>query len=161
MPTPTYVPLATITLASADGDITFSSIPATYRDLIIVVKGELTALTGTWVRLNGNASNIYSTLNMSGRSGGTGSEAYTANQWYFSTLGLFADTKLNAFLQIMDYAQTDKHTSALCRLDAVTYPNTEASVFRWGSTDAVTSVSIIANQSTFKIGSTFSLYGVN
>ena len=37
--TPTYIPLATTTLGSASNSITFNSVPATYRDLIVIIDG--------------------------------------------------------------------------------------------------------------------------
>ena len=38
----TYTPIATTTLSSSQNDITFSSIPSTYTDLVIVFNGKST-----------------------------------------------------------------------------------------------------------------------
>ena len=46
MPTPTYTPLATVTLGTSAASVTFSSIPATYRDLILIFDGTGSGSTG-------------------------------------------------------------------------------------------------------------------
>jgi hypothetical protein len=54
MPTPTYTPLATVTLGTTAASVTFSSIPATYRDLIFVLSG-LGGSANITLRYNGDS----------------------------------------------------------------------------------------------------------
>ena len=58
--TATYKKIATTTLGSAQADITFSTIPATYTDLVIVYT--LKAATGSsdiYLRFNGSSASDY------------------------------------------------------------------------------------------------------
>jgi hypothetical protein len=57
MPTPTYTPLATVTLGSSASSVTFSSIPGTYRDLILIFDGTGSGTTGN-LRMTFNGSTL-------------------------------------------------------------------------------------------------------
>jgi len=163
MPTPTYTPLATITLGSAASSVTFGSIPATYRDLIVVSNLQASAANTLYLRFNASTSD-YSYVGAVGSSGGASSPASgSANGALVaaSTVGLPTGAiQATSVAQIMDYAQTDKHKTSLAR-----YGNssTEVDMFasRWANTAAITSVQIIVLPSgNLSTGSTFSLYGV-
>jgi hypothetical protein len=152
MPTSTYVPLATITLGSASATVTFSSIPATYRDLVFVLNGtdSTTNTQGSFLRMNGDASNqtvVYV----------TNASSATAAKAYINTTD--PSTRNTAIVQIMDYAQTDKHKTFLARAGA-SGSLVWMSAGRWASTAAVTSVSFHNDLGNFSSGSTFSLYGI-
>lgn len=158
MATPTYVALGTITLASATSSLVFSSIPATYRDLILILRGSTgtTALTG--VRLNADTGSNYSWVLMRGNgsnaASASGTETYVPI-WYAgnpqSGVGI---------VQIMDYSATDKHKTALVRQDTDN-DVTAAFATRWANTAAVTSLTVRTSTSSFNIGTTISIYGVN
>ena len=157
MPTPTYIPLATVTLASADGSVDFTSIPATYRDLILVANyGAASAGFSGKAYLNADTT----TSNYSGvRMVGNGSTFYSSATGESIRWEVQATANSQVMLQIMDYSATDKHKTVLVRASnggvAV-----EASASRWNQTTAVNAVRL-AFGTNFTIGSTFSLYGVN
>jgi hypothetical protein len=165
MPTPTYTPLANITLGSAAATVTFGSIPATYRDLIVVVFSRdtnVSILTTQFLRLNSVSSgNLYSTQIMTGTGGGA-SAATTTSQNEFG-IGQSngststADTFGQNIWQIMDYSSTDKHKTILLRTSAQDI--TRAGSGKFASTSAITTVNILAGTS-FVAGSTFALYGI-
>jgi hypothetical protein len=158
MPTPTYTPLATVTLGSAAASVTFSSIPATYRDLVLVA--ELTSLTSEQylLRLNSDSGSNYSYVQIGADSGGAFSSATTTTG---IRVGYFAaiSARDNLQLSIMDYSATDKHKTALVRTNS-NAAATRAIAGRWANTAAVTSVLLTFPSGTFAIGSTVSLYGV-
>ena len=168
MPTPTYVPLATLTLSSADGSITFSSIPATYRDLILLHSVKHTfagsiSVRDTGVRFNGDTGSNYSEVLMYGTGSSTASNSATRSSIQL-VYGMASSNFQLGVMQIMDYSATDKHKSVLYRTGAGNDDNygTFAGAFRWANTAAVTSLSITPSGSYEVIaGSTFSLYGVN
>ena len=61
MATPTYIALATTTLSSAVGSVTFSSIPAGYRDLVLVAEGLTSGATSNVrMQFNSDTGNNYS-----------------------------------------------------------------------------------------------------
>ena len=56
----TYQPIASVTLSSAQSSVTFSGIPQTYTDLVVVVSGYYSGTTYGSFQLNGdsNSSNL-------------------------------------------------------------------------------------------------------
>ena len=163
MPTPTYTPLANVTLAATSTSITFGSIPATYRDLIIVFQG-LSGGAGTFqtrLRLNGDTGANYNWQRMSGS--GTSAFASTASNQTQLSLTFLAEaqttTQVQHHINIMDYSATDKHKTVISRAGNSSQ-GTEAVAGRWASTAAVTSVQLFPSSATFGIGTVVALYGI-
>lgn len=159
MPTPTYTPLATVTLGSSASSVTFSSIPATYRDLILVVDGTTSATNvGMAFRANGDTGPNYATVIMAGNGSVTSTVAGSA-AIYADVLYAADTSKFNGIIQIMDYSATDKHKSLLTRSNqGGTFVLAYAS--RWANTAAITTVNLLTATSSWAAGTTFSLYGV-
>jgi hypothetical protein len=157
MPTPTYVSLATTTLSATDTEVIFSSIPATYRDLVVRFAGS-TSSNDTWgIRLNGDTTSSYPRVWMLGNGSSTGSGSDT--QTYMRAID-GTTTQHTWGMSIMDYSATDKHKTALFRGDG-TASFTIAYAFRWAKTDAVTSITMFqVSGASFAVGATFSLYGI-
>ena len=154
MPTPTYTPLATVTLAGTASSVTFSSIPATYRDLVLVSAPLHASGAGLNLTINGSTADgsyviMYGLGSGSGESG-TGSVV----------LGATSDTAQSAnILQVMDYSATDKHKTFLLRSDRAG-AGTLAYAQRWAQTSAITSLALVPTTGVIAIGSTFALYGI-
>ena len=161
MPTQTYTPLATVTLASTASSVTFSSIPATYRDLIVVASYSVTSAANSLIRVNGDSGANYNMVMMNGNDGGspTGSTSYTGNEFYFSWSAAIPTNEIGTgVIQFLDYSATDKHKSGLIRHGSSREVTTFAT--RWANTTAISSISLTASATTYRVGSTFSLYGV-
>jgi hypothetical protein len=157
MPTPTYTPLATVTLGSSASTVTFSNIPAIYRDLILIGTGAATSAAGIAVRYNGDTSSNYFRVFMQGTGSGSGtSAADTQNRLFISG---WNTTNNNVIHQIMDYSATDKHKTSVSRGNS---PAGElfAMAGRWANTSAITSITVLLDANNIAAGSTFSLYGV-
>ena len=155
MPTPTYTPLATVTLGTTTSSVTFSSIPATYRDLIIVLDGTNTGGDNVTLRYNGDSSSTYTSVVMYA----VGSPVSATTSATYAEGGAIYENAGNNIIQIMDYSATDKHKTALART------NTAGNIVgayasRWPSTAAITSVRVGLTGSSYLSGTTFSLYGV-
>lgn len=166
MATPTYDPIASQTLTSSVSSVTFSSIPTdgTYRDLVLVVQAKPTSGTNAYMETRFNSVNSgYFTVISEGASPFTPSNTVTG------TTGLIFVNNTQDFnqtnggitiLNIMNYAQTDKHTSVLARLN-----NPDLGVLmgagRWGNTAAVNTIRLELFGTSFASGSTFNLYGVS
>jgi hypothetical protein len=158
MPTPTYTPLATVTLGASASSVTFGSIPATYRDLIIVHNNLGTADAGdSVIRFNSDSGSNYSRVIMYGN----GSSALSASATGQTSLSLFFPRTTVGFasLQIMDYSATDKHKTVLNRTDTADYV-AWASAGRWANTAAITSIYLAPSTGQFATGFTVSLYGI-
>ena len=157
--------LATITLGSSAATVTFGSIPATYRDLRIIVNGGATASSDQMrIRINGDSTASYWWVNMRGTGSAAQSSAVGAAQTS-SILDLFGNglgTTLNGqyIVDLLDYSATDKHKSFLCRADDATQ-GSHAIAGRWTSTSAITSIQLYDSGTTFLAGSVFSLYGIS
>jgi hypothetical protein len=165
MPTPTYTPLATVTLGSAAASVTFSSIPATYRDLILVMTVKSVSGNGyPYLRLNADSGNNYSRVSMSGGSAGVRSNTDTGISFVSLSYDAFAITSdgFNSTTQFMDYSATDKHKTTLTRANQAAGGTTTADALanRWANTAAITSAQLLLSSGDFATGSTFNLYGV-
>ena len=168
-PVSTYVALATTTLGASATDVTFSSIPADYRDLVVVANyKKADANTGgyyLWLQFNGSTSSAaYPFVRMWGE----GSSGFSTSG---SLSGIFAGLAPSggnvwcmARSQIMDYSASDKHTTVLSRADwddSLTDENAYATACRWAVTDVVSSVKVLlSGGQSFDTGTTISLYGI-
>jgi hypothetical protein len=162
MPTPTYTPLANITLGSDVAGITFSAFSTSlYRDLIIVgnVKGSTTMNMN--IRFNSDSGGNYNRVRMQG-SGSSSTSDSQSNGTSMSVSNNAQITTSNGYIfqfHALDYGTTDKHKSCLVRADNAA-TGTEAIAHRWASTSAVTSIYIFGNGGNLATGSTFALYGI-
>lgn len=150
--------IATVTLQAAAPSVAFTGIPNTYRDLVLVMDVDMT--TGNQdLRLiaNSDSSSSYSYVEGWGTGSITGSTSGPKSYFY---LGYFVGTgRATIITQLMDYAQTNKHKTALTRHDK---PNQGPVMMatRWANTNAINSLSISPGAGDVWIaGSTFSLYG--
>lgn len=162
MPTPTYTPLGAITLSSPASNVTFSNIPNTFRDLILVVHHRFSAGSETDVLFNLDNGNNYATVTMrAGAENATFSATYTSNGIKPQN-SVGGATASNDFfqVQIMDYAATDRHKTALMRSGNAAASYTQTHATRWLNTAAITSVRCNSPFATYAAGSTFTLYGV-
>ena len=156
MPTPTYTALATKTLTGTASSVTFSSIPATYRDLVLVC--DYTGSTTAFVilRYNGDTGANYSRVTMIGNSGGA--QSLTATN---ITVGaMYSANRNTTVFQVLDYSATDKHKSSVQRDSNAGQSEVVASAARWANTAAINSISLTPASGTLSSGSTFSLYGI-
>jgi hypothetical protein len=170
MPTMTYTPLANLTLGSSAASVTFSSIPATYRDLIVVLNIRSTHSGDedyALMRFNGDTGSNYSYVFMNGSgaaaTSGTASSSTFINDSNFAANSATANVFTPAVINIQDYSATDKHKTTISRSNSTTASGqVSATAGRWANTAAITSVAFTCFQSgaSYASGSTFSLYGV-
>lgn len=164
MPTPTYTPIATKTLTSAATSITFSDIPQTFRDLIVISSAQngTGSSIGFRMRLNGDTGSNYISSTLFFGAASPSAFGATADHMFSNATGTGADRFNNFQLNVMDYSATDKHKSILKLshyFGAVTF--VETSAFRYTNTAAITSVSVFTSVTNgLKIGSSVSLYGI-
>ena len=161
MPTPTYTPLANITLGSTATSVTFTSISATYRDLVLVVNAAWPVNSSAQMRFEFNSdttSTNYNRISMYGDGSTTYSASSNGNSFPGTSWGYGSPAPLwNVVANFMDYSATDKHKSYLVRTnDAANLVS--ANALRWSNTAAITSLAVKGG--TFAAGSTFALYGI-
>jgi hypothetical protein len=164
MPTPTYTPLANITLGSTTTTVTFSSISAAYRDLVLVsFVRNASSDSNVRARFNGDSGSNYTYVRMFGTGSGSGSSDVTTTTGF--QIARQTDSSQSGFgtgiAHIMDYSATDKHKTVLVRADNGN-SITMAHVARWANTAAITSIVLTSFEGAggFATGSSFSLYGI-
>jgi|LakMenEpi03Aug12_release.lakeMendotaPanAssembly.Ray.scaffolds.fasta_scaffold07905_2 hypothetical protein len=155
----TYVAIATQTLGSAAASVTFSSIPSTYTDLVLVVSAQNTSsLNNGQITFNGDTSTNYSGTYLQGNSSNpsSGRVTNTSNAYTME----FTSTGLSPLItNIMNYSNTTTFKTLLQRGGSAS-DRTAAWVNLWRSTSAITSLSIATFGGNFATNSTFSLYGI-
>lgn len=154
----TYTPIATYTSSGNATSYTFTSIPSTYTDLILVVDGAADVATTTALRVNSDTGSNYSFTYILG----DGSNKYSsrgANQT--NMLGAdISTTRSNLTAHFQNYANTTTNKTVLTRGGGGSI-STLASVNLWRSTSAINSITIfLASPRYFVNGSTFTLYGL-
>jgi len=156
----TYEPISSQTLASTQTTITFSSIPQTYTDLVLVIQAQVNGSPiNTDGNINGDTGANYSFTTLVGNGSAASSFAGTnASILRYATAGYTDNTfGHNSINHFFNYTNTSKYKTVLCRANnAANGSSITTNV--WRSTAAITSISIIGNP--FAIGSTFVLYGI-
>ena len=168
MPTPTYDLIASTTLAAATTEVLFGSLPATYRDLVVVLSGINTTDDVTWsMKFNSDSGANYSyvvaralfSTTVSSNTASSQTSMFIAGWSY----GQGTTNPTPVLINIMDYSATDKHKTILNRFQTQRNNGEEEVGMlagRWASTSAITSISLFPNTSTLKAGTTASLYGI-
>jgi hypothetical protein len=156
----TYTPIATYTVPSATASYTFSSIPGTYTDLVLIANVQgTTGGNGTTVQFNSDTSTNYSYTLVDG-SGSSATSARSTNSTNIQS-GLVDNVSWGTqIIHIMNYSNTTTYKTVLGRGNDTL--QLRATVGLWRNTSAISSVTVLAapNAYNFIAGSTFTLYGI-
>jgi hypothetical protein len=168
----TYTLISSQVLSSSAASVTFSSIPSTYKDLVLRVSSRETAGSTTttfFVRYNGDSSTIYSDTVIYGQgSTGAGSYRNSSGGSTGNELGLdpantaTSNTFGNTEIYIPNYTSSNKKVSSgFNAAESNTASGTEfnaavASLYQ--GTSAITSITLLG--ASFAAGSSFYLYGI-
>lgn len=159
----TYTPIATTTLGSAASSYTFSSIPSTYTDLVLIVSATVSAGSGGRIQFNSDTGSNYSNTQLSGTgtaaSSSRDSSAVSARFTYEGSIGVGDANRNLSVIQIQNYANTTTYKTFLARANRVT-TGLDAIVGMWRSTSAINSVTLFPFGDNFSTGCTFTLYGI-
>ena len=164
MPLPsTYIPIATNTLGSAAASVTFSSIPATYTDIVAVINGGGSANINVSMQFNGDTASNYSITAVAGDGTTASSTRRTSQTAMRLDENSYTGTTLaaaNIIVSIMNYANTTTYKTVLSRSNNAAV-GTSAIVGLWRATPAaINQVVINAIGGNWLTGSTFTLYGI-
>jgi hypothetical protein len=158
--TSTYEMISTTTLGSATASTTFSSIPATYTDIVISAQVRSPSYT-IGVRFNGDTGSNYSFTYMRGN-GSTATSSRSANTTNMEFIvPVDSDTDRGAaIIQIQNYSNTTTNKTELFRNGWGT-SELYASVQLWRNTAAINSITfLVAGSGNMPVGSIFTLYGI-
>ena len=164
--TATYSLIQSQTLGSASATVTFSSVPQTFTDLVLVISnwnGQT-----NWnpaFRFNSDSGTNYSVTTLEGN----GTSALTDRRTNDTSMQMGAKLAAsggtdpcNFIFHIMDYANTTTYKSVVGRGNyyAGTYPGAGSYIGLWRSTAAISTLAITIGSGTQQAGSTFKLYGI-
>lgn len=157
MATPTYELIDSRTLTTAVTNLTFSSLPQTYGDLVIVTSGTFSGGSGIELQFNDDAtSSNYYMISMAG----TGSSAIRAQDATFRLAYFTISGQTTTIGNLMDYSGSNNQKVMIARASP-SGDNVSATVSRWLNTEAITKIKIInAAGETFSVGHTFHIYGI-
>lgn len=157
--TATYEKIATTTL-STGGNLSFTSIPSTYTDLVLVASSPGATNVGSVIGLrfnNDTGTNYSDTILYGGNATGStknNNASYIMALYYFGLKSVQSTLIYN----IMNYANTTTYKTTLIRANSG--QETDAIVGLWRSTSAINRVDLFVDSSTFVSSSTFTLYGI-
>lgn len=158
--TATYENIATTTLTSATATVTFSSIPNTFTDLILMIGGAASAAQGMalWYNNDTTLPGLYSRTYMYGD--GTSAISARASGGSANHQILEIGTAISTvYAHIMNYANTTTNKTALSRGGSASNL-TIAEVGLWRSTAAINRLDIATVSGTMNSGTVLTLYGI-
>ena len=157
----TYEPIATQTLGSSAATVTFSSIPSTYTDLVVVFTGQQTPATtanGAYFTLNNDTGNNYSRTDIDG-DGTTASSGRSTSAPYIQNI-VFKNVQNTTIINIFNYANSTTYKTILSRTNT-SNQSVNAIAGLWRSTAAINRIDFaIQSAQSFTAGSTFTIYGI-
>jgi hypothetical protein len=160
----TYENIATTTLGSAAASITFSSIPATYTDLRLVLVGTSSTTNTQYVTFNNDTATNYSHTQVYGNGTAASSFANTNIayiKWASDVVGASSTIPLMATLDVFSYAGSTNKTALLTNNQDLNGSGVvDYKVGLWRSTAAINRIDIGRTGGNFNAGTTATLYGI-
>ena len=160
----TYSPIATATGTGSSDTVTFSSIPSTYTDLVLIVSA--TAASGAsdyvpFLTFNNDTTTNYSTTTLRG-DGSAASSVRDSNETGItltSNYGIETANLSNLVISIMNYSNATTYKTVLDRYNSPSR-NVVAKVGLYRSTSAINRLDITLSGVNWSSTSTFTLYGI-
>jgi len=158
----TYEPIATTTL-STNTTVTFSSIPQTYTDLLLVINGASAVDQGVEYQV-GNGSvdtgSNYSRTRIMGD--GTSPSSFRASNQSLIICDGFATDANESSMQIvhfMNYSNTSTYKTMLFR-SGTTQSYISEQVALWRSTSAINTIKVAGYSGNLLSGTSVTIYGI-
>ena len=152
----TYTPIYSQTLSATTSSVTFSNIPTTYTDLVLVIQGTWagTGYEAISFTFNGDTGSNYSRTLLNG----TGTSALSSRE-STSNWGALGNDQSNSIIHIMNYSNATTYKTILSRGNSATN-QVRATVGLWRSTSPITSITTQMASNSIASGTTFTLYGI-
>jgi hypothetical protein len=154
----TYTPIAKATGTGSSGTVTFSSIPSSYTDLVLVSSVLGTENAAVRLRFNGdNTNSNYSYTLMYGTGSVASSNRETATPIYIGHAN--TSTPNASTVTLNNYSNTTTFKTILNKGNQIgQFVSAVAGL--WKSTSAINSITIVMDSGSFTTGATFNLYGI-
>lgn len=158
----TYDSISTTTASGSVSSVTFSSIPSTYTDLVIVSNIGIVSSDTLIIQLNGDTGANYTRTYLSANGTAANSGKTISETWINLSNQDTPTTNAGGYIQIanfLNYANSNIYKTVIGRSGAATSGTTEAAGL-WKNTNAITSITMRTVSQNFTSGSTFTLFGV-
>lgn len=160
--------IATTTVGAGGSQVTFSSIPATYTDLMLVVSGRgsrSSYIDDLLIRFNGDTGTNYTSRVLYGQGSSAGSLNFSLSYGvagYVPAATATANTFGNAVMYIPNYAGSTvkSFTTDSVTENNATSANQEIAAGLWNSTAAINTLFLFLGFTVFDQNTTVSLYGI-
>ena len=169
MPTPTYDLIQEQVLGSAAASVTFSSIPGTYKDLVLEFVGSAASTADTpAIRFNGDTATNYSATSLAGN--GTTATSQRQSNVNRIQVGGFQDpvgtTPSTLFVNVQSYTSTNVFKTVIARHSnfngSAGTAGSIVGLWRKSPAEAITSITVLTeNGNSYATNSTFRLWGVS
>jgi hypothetical protein len=168
----TYTLISSNVLSSSAASVTFSSIPATYTDLVLraSARSSTTTATNVFITFNGSSATAYSVSSVFANTTSTGStrESNTAyaDSFYSTTTSnntTSTFSSLEIYIPSYTVSQNKPFSSFGVRENnsATSAFGISANALLWSNTSAITSITVTPETANFAIDSSFYLYGIS
>jgi hypothetical protein len=154
----TYEPIATANGTGSNATITFSSIAATYTDLILVIGGGSTnASVVSRLQFNSDTGSNYSQTSIFGN----GTSALTNQQTNIAFAGscISSNISTTTIYNIINYANTTTNKTVIGRGNA-TDTIVDSRVSMWRNTAAINRIDVFFSGGNFSSSTVVTLYGI-
>ena len=156
----TYVPIATTTVNSNIDAVTFSSIPQTYTDLVLVAFAK-DSNGYTDLKVNNDSSALYSRNFLYGDNSGVQVFRQTGlTSWYVGGNVTNPELTISHFF---NYSNTTTYKTMISR-GGIASGSTSIGTHLWRSTAAISEINIVTDSApgtnTILTGSVYTLYGI-
>ena len=172
MANPTMTLIASNTVGSGGvSSVTFSSIPATYTDLVVKVSARTdtsSSSAGQWLYVNFNGATTNNSTRIlygigSGGSGSISGSSPTPYAVYVNPSDYTANTFSNGEIYISNYTSSNFKSYSVDSVNEnnATVAGMDLTAGLWSNTAAITSINLSPAGGNFVQYSTFYLYGIN
>lgn len=155
----TYTKISSTTLGSNQADVTFSSIPATYTDLVLVIGSAASGADYSHFQVNGDTGSNYSVLDLVGNGTSGYSDAVSTTALTYS--GYVTTSSGIIIMNFQNYANATTYKSVLSRTATNSGEPVRYAANVWRNTNAITSIKVYNGGSkNWSSGGVFTLYGI-
>jgi hypothetical protein len=155
----TYTPIASSTISGTSTTVvTFTSIPSTYTDLLVVVNGLNVGSADAAMTFNNDSGANYCWTRLFGDGSTTYSGRASAASDIPVSIGYMND-RTNTLVNIMNYSNATTYKTTILRANKST-GYVEAMVDMWKNTSAINRIDITTPSGYFAAGTIFTIYGI-
>ena len=163
----TYQPIVSTILTGVSSSVYFSSIPATFTDLILrcAIRNNLSGFCNLSVYVNSSSSG-YSHIRLRGNGSSVAVQGTTGPGYIYGGVTNDATSASDIFssheIYIPNYAgNLPKQLSSIsAEEDNASTAYIDSSSILWNNTAAITAIELVPSSGQFIAGSTFRLYGI-